>query len=185
MLISLAKSYTLQSWIDPRIEICVSSIHGKGMFACEPIQKGEVVVVWGGQVFSEANIKAGKAKERSIVQIDEGFYIASKLDEPEELDEYTNHHCDSNIWMQDEVTLVARRNIDKGEELTIDYALWETDPSWQMLCYCGSPSCRRVVTGNDWKLPELRIRYQEHFSPYIVARIQNLKFKKSALISKS
>ena len=40
---------------------------------------------------------------------------------------YTNHSCDPNVWMQDEVTLAARRDIAIGEELTIDYAMIEGD----------------------------------------------------------
>ena len=27
-----------------------------------------------------------------------------------------NHSCDSNTWMEDEATLVARRDIESGEE---------------------------------------------------------------------
>lgn len=37
-----------------------------------------------------------------------------------------NHACDSNLWMADEVTLIARRHIVSGEELTVDYALFTT-----------------------------------------------------------
>lgn len=171
----LGKNYNSQSWINPRVEIRASSIQGKGMFAREPIQKGEVIVVWGGKVFSEADIQAGKARERSLVDIDEGVYLGNTVDEPEELDEFINHNCDSNVWLQDEITLVARRHIAKGEEITVDYALWETDSSWEMECYCGSPFCRKLITGNDWKLKEVQIRYQNNFSPYVVERIKNFK----------
>lgn len=172
--ILIPKSYIPKSWIDPRIEVRASSIEGQGMFAREPIQQGEVVVVWGGQVFSEADIKAGKARDRSSIPIDDGIFLGSRYDEPESLDEYMNHNCNSNVWMQDEVTLVARWDIAKDEELTLDYALWEADPSWQMKCSCGSPMCRKLVTGNDWKLTQLQIRYRDRFSPYIAARIQKL-----------
>lgn len=171
----LPKKYNSKSWIDPRVEIRASSIEGKGMFAREPIQKGEVIVVWGGKVFSEADIQAGKARERSLVDIDEGVYLGTTTDEPEELDEFMNHNCDSNVWLEDEITLVARRHIAKNEEITVDYALWETDYSWEMECYCGSPFCRKLITGNDWKLTEVQIRYQNHFSPYVVERIKKLK----------
>jgi hypothetical protein len=176
MPIRLAQSYIPRSWTDPRIEVRASSIQGKGMFACKPIKKGEIVVIWGGQVFSEAEFKSGKARERSTVPIDDGLYLGSVYNDPENLDEYMNHSCDSNVWLKDEVTLIARRDIAKGEELTIDYALWEASSAWQMLCCCGSPLCRKLITGRDWKLPELQIRYQDHFSPYIAARIQNLNF---------
>lgn len=169
-----SKKYNSKSWIDPRTEICSLSISGKGMFACEAIAKGEVIVIWGGKVFSEAEIKAGKARERSIAMLDEGLYIGSLLNEPENFDEFMNHSCDPNIWLQDEITLIAKQDIAEGEEITTDYALWETDPHWQMKCFCRSPLCRHLITGNDWKLKELQSKYQKHFSPYVMERIRNL-----------
>ncbi len=39
-----------------------------------------------------------------------------------------NHSCDSNLWMADEATVVARRDIAAGEELTLDYALHPASP---------------------------------------------------------
>lgn len=179
----LIEKYISKSWIDPRIEVRTSSIQGRGMFACEPIRRGEVVVIWGGEVFSESDLKADKARDRSVVPIGEGLYLGDGYDVPESLDEYMNHHCDSNVWMQDEVTLVAKRDIAQGEELTIDYAMWETDPAWQMECNCGSPVCRQSITGNDWQLLEVQMRYKGHFSPYVAARIKNSSsLKKSSVL---
>ena len=67
--------------------------------------------------------------------------------------------------MGDTVTLVARRRIDPGEELPVDYALFEANENaimeWE--CFCGSPNCRKRVTGQDWRLPELQRRYAGHF----------------------
>ena len=45
-----AKGYRPTEWMDPRIQIRPSSIHGKGMFAITPIQQGKVVNIWGGTV---------------------------------------------------------------------------------------------------------------------------------------
>ena len=35
-------------------------------------------------------------------------------------------------------------------------------------------SCRGKVTGNDWMLPELHLRYRGRFSPYLATRIASL-----------
>jgi len=55
------------------------------------------------------------------------------------------------VWLADEHTLVARYYIRAGEELTIDYALFEGDETdvkpWE--CLCGSPLCRCRITGRD------------------------------------
>jgi hypothetical protein len=43
-------------------------------------------------------------------------------------------------------------------------------------CHCGSPDCRRVITGDDWRRKDVQERYQDHFSPFINRRIRNLSF---------
>ncbi|MCL5006979.1 MAG: SET domain-containing protein-lysine N-methyltransferase [Patescibacteria group bacterium] len=86
---------------------------------------------------------------------------------------FINHSCDSNTWMADAFTLIARRDIKRGEEITADYALWENEnysSDWQ--CVCGSPFCRGHITGDDWRLPEVQKRYRGHFSPLINKKIE-------------
>ncbi len=81
---------------------------------------------------------------------------------------------DANLWLQDEVTIVARRAIARAEELTLDYALTTVEPHWQLdqLCHCGTVAYRHIVTGNDWQLPDVQQRYQGHFAPFINERIR-------------
>ncbi|MBU6323299.1 MAG: SET domain-containing protein [Patescibacteria group bacterium] len=162
------KEYKKESWIDPRIEVRDSG-KGRGMFATAPIGKGETVSVWGGTVFTEEEKAAGLIKKYTASRLDAHHWLGSKLDEPYSDDIYLNHSCDPNTWLTDEVTLVARRDIAPGEEITADYATWSIDENWVMdePCRCGSPLCRHTITGNDWKLKEVQDRYQGHFVPYI------------------
>jgi hypothetical protein len=44
------------------------------------------------------------------------------------------------------------RDINPGEELTTDYALFD-DYDGAMECRCGTPSCRGTVGGHDWRRP--------------------------------
>ena len=174
------RKYRSASWVDPRIEIRESPGKDNGSFALAPIGAGEIVTVWGGQVFTLAQIQAGKARKKSLVALGEGLYLGEEMgDEPYRPgpDYYLNHSCDPNVWMVDEVTLAARRDIAKDEELTADYALWEEDENYIMrwTCSCGSPLCRGRVTGRDWRLPDLRQRYRAHFSPFINARVARLE----------
>ncbi len=37
-----------KSWLNPNIEIKISKIQGKGMFAKKIIKKGETIYIWGG-----------------------------------------------------------------------------------------------------------------------------------------
>ncbi len=108
------------------------------------------------------------------MQLDDDLY---SIEERGSDDTYfMNHSCDPSVWMSSAVTLVARRDILPGEELTVDYALFEADEgfvaAWE--CGCRSPRCRSLITGVDWTNPELQERYQGHFSPLINKRIAGL-----------
>jgi hypothetical protein len=59
------KAYPIESWVDPRIAIHTSRLGGKGLFASEQIKTCEVVVVWGGKIFTREQITKGEAKKGS------------------------------------------------------------------------------------------------------------------------
>lgn len=160
-------------WVDPRLSSRPSPLGGRGLFACEPIQPGEVLLKWGGVVYSRADILAGKANPETIAVLDRDLYLADPLDAVL-TDEYVlNHSCDSNAWMLDSITLAARRPIAAGEEVTADYALWLFEQDWKLdPCHCGSPFCRGQVTSQDWQLSELQSRYAGHFTPFLNRLIQ-------------
>ena len=168
---------TRTSWIDPRVELRPSPIDENGMFARRTIVWGEIAVIWGGTVFTEDEIRAGKARKHSVAEIGEGLYLAASPGEPDSPDDFMNHSCDPSVWLADEVTLVTMQDITAGEELTADYVMWRTDPNWTLRrpCNRGSRLCRRSVTGNDWRLKDLQSRYRGHFSPYINDRINLLQ----------
>jgi hypothetical protein len=62
------------------------------------------------------------------------------------------------------------RDIPAGAELTIDYAMIDGNPAERMACSCGTPECRKIITGDDWRLRELQQRYAGYFSRYIQER---------------
>jgi hypothetical protein len=67
--------------------------------------------------------------------------------------------------------VVAMRDIAIGEELCFDYAMSDGGDYDEFECLCGSLECRGVVTGRDWQLPELQLRYAGWFSPYLAQKI--------------
>jgi len=168
------KTYSTDYWIDQRIEAHASTIQGSGGFAKALIREGEVVVIMGGSPMTESEFQAfqAKAERYDAVQIGEDLHLVDTSGALEKAAVSLNHSCDSNLWMSDEVTLIARRDIVLGEEITVDYALFTTQPTWELevACNCGSPFCRHTITGNDWQLADLHQRYKGHFSPFINAR---------------
>ena len=167
------RTYLPTTWYDPRVEILSSFVQGNGMFATQSIHEGEVVVRIGGTVMTDEEFRASIATvpRYNAVQIGEGLHLIDIPTSPGGM----NHSCNANLWMHDEVTVVARRDIAAGEELTQDYALYTTSPTWSMKpCRCGTPVCRKEITGNDWQKPDVQERYRDHFSPFLNERIRRL-----------
>jgi len=164
-----ASRYRHQSWINEAVTAADSPIHGRGLFASRPIPAGEVVAIMGGRRLDTAELAEFQHRhpKYSAAAIGEGQHIV--------LDDGAlrlgNHSCDPNLWLEDEVTIVTRRDVDAGDELTIDYALHTVDPGWTLRCECHAEQCRGVVTGTDWQLPTLQAAYAGHFAPFINDRI--------------
>jgi hypothetical protein len=66
-----------------------------------------------------------------------------------------NHSCDPNAWLRydaDGCSLVARREIAAGDEITCDYNINIAEgTAWP--CRCGAARCRGTVTGDFFHLP--------------------------------
>lgn len=85
---------------------------------------------------------------------------------------YVNHSCDGNTWYENDHLLIAMRPIRAGEEIFYDYATTEGHSSFSFpQCKCGAANCRGTITGDDWKLPELRAKYGRRFISHILKRI--------------
>ena len=173
------KSYLPRSWISPKLVPGPSKIHGAGVIASEPIPAGEKLMEFGGEIISPADFETDVYRMRSIWQVSEGVYLALREDDPEpSLDENLNHSCDANSWLADEVTLVARRDIEAGEEITLDQGTWNFDEDeyvWdQDHCSCGAEHCRKTLTQDDWKRRDVQERYRDHFHPYLQQRLSAL-----------
>jgi hypothetical protein len=164
-----------------------SPIEGDGCFATAFIRAGALVERFEGEPVTLADLHRIEAegKYHSSLAIGEGRHLLLNVIDPAEspiaLDIGSgvggfNHSCDSNLWMRDAVTVVARRDIGAGEELTLDEALISDDASFLMEpCRCGAAGCRGTVTGADWRIPEVQERYAGHFSPFLNDRIARLR----------
>lgn len=159
------------SWLDPRLKICASPLHRCGTFATADIDVSEVVTVWEHRVLDATDLLA--APPGQVWRRADGSYVWLPPKNRSVAEHFLNHSCDPNLWMANEVTLIAKRRIFAGEELTADYALWELDSGWvsAFRCACGAPMCRGVITGRDWESSDLQQRYAGHFHPILTSRI--------------
>ena len=164
------------TYFSPKVEKRASPIHGRGLFAKAEIDKNEVVVVKGGYVLSRTQRnRIGEELGPSEIQITEDLFIGpTTLAEREGGMMHLNHSCEPNLGVQGQVVFVAIRDIAADEELTIDYAMTEDEP-YEMECQCGSEACRRLITGADWRKPELQKKYDGYFSWFIQRRIYSTR----------
>ncbi|HLD12179.1 MAG TPA: SET domain-containing protein-lysine N-methyltransferase [Candidatus Nanoarchaeia archaeon] len=72
---------------------------------------------------------------------------------------YVNHSCSPNAGIVGVKRVIAMRRISSGEEITIDYATTDDDPSWVMHCKCGVPLCRKIIRGIQFLPKPLRKKY--------------------------
>lgn len=162
-----------KSWISPKIRIKQSSIAGKGMFARTSIKTGEILVIWGAKYLTKRDAEKVKKNNPKLLVMQWDDDLFSVETRSKDIGYFINHSCDPNMWMKNAITILARRHIKKGEELTSDYALWEARKNYvsKWTCCCGSSLCRKKVTGHDWQSSTLQQRYKNHFAPLINKRI--------------
>jgi SET domain-containing protein len=180
------------------VELKESGIGGLGLFATGLIRQGEIV--WEDTEFSTTTRELKTSAQ--VMEMDPSIrtsWIHFSTQVEEDLFEGTsdskeamkdaaffwNHSCDPNTWFNNDTQMEAIRDIQPGEELTFDYATFQTfvwpeeirrHASPQTIkCLCGTKACRGKVSGDDWKLPELRRKYAGHFIPYIQAMMDKEK----------
>lgn len=133
---------------------------------------------------------ADLAKDEVIAEFDGPEYTADKAtDLPKDIADHAiqfeehkwrdsngiarlvNHSCEPNVGIKDLFTLVAMRDIKKGEELLWDYDMTE-DSDWRLGCLCFTPSCRKVIGAFGQTPPEVRERYKGYISDWLVKKYQ-------------
>jgi hypothetical protein len=160
------------SHLSPKAAVKSSPIHGRGLFAIDEFQRGEIVCVKGGYVFTRATLaELAPVLGPAEIQIADDLFIGPlSADEREGAMIFSNHSCDPNIGVQGQIVFVALRPIAPGEELTHDWATTDDD-DYSIPCRCGSKDCRGTITGKDWQNEELQRRYRGMFSWYLQQKI--------------
>jgi uncharacterized protein len=132
-------------------------VHGKGVFAVQPIARGEKVIEYVGEVITWK--EADRRHPHDPKDPNHTFYF--HLDDKHVLDalyggnssRWINHACEPNCEADVEdkrVFIKALRDIQPGEELNYDYGLVIDSPLTPELkaeyaCWCGAPSCRGTM----------------------------------------
>lgn len=158
-------------WLSPKAKSFNSEIEGLGVIAVSDIMKGEPVGVLGGVIVPKDEVEDYWKKMTHVgIQIDEDFFIVPTSRKELEEKGVFNHSCAPNCGFRSSITLVAMRDIQKGEELTFDYAFCESMKEG-FKCNCKSENCRKKIKSDDWKKKEVQEKYGEYYSPYLKNKI--------------
>lgn len=106
------------------------------------------------------------------LQIADDLYLSPVSEaEFEDLMMFQNHSCEPNVGIQGQIVFAAMRVIAEGEELTLDYATIER-PAEPMTCRRGARDCRQLITGQDWRKPEVQCTCGRFFAWYLLERMR-------------
>ncbi len=166
-------------WVHPALSIAPSSIAGDGLVLTDDVPSGTVLIRLGGHLVSSAELArriaaAGADVDAPYVDTITVYEDAHLVLPDRSPAHFGNHRCDPTAWHEGPYAIVARRGLHAGEEMTIDYATSSGAGGFRMMCACRSALCRRTVTCEDWRLPELQARYAGHWVPALADRIAAL-----------
>lgn len=141
----------LHSWLSPKCRVQESPRAGLGVFAAETIRSGELVAVWGGVIYTAAEVaslaEAFPHFRTHPFEVAEGFFMGSTSNTAIDDAERFNHSCDPNVGVKGQVVVLARRDVAAGEELAFDYETTDVAPA-PFPCRCGAVDCRGTIDGS-------------------------------------
>jgi SET domain-containing protein len=146
------------------IEVRDTGAKGKGVFALRHFDAGEFIFRRRrGRIIDNSEIATlPEEDQRHLDEIDE--HMSEVLTSP---GCYFNHACEPNA-MPHGMDLYAWKDIEVGEEITVDYRLSAiSDNRWD--CACGCASCPGYFDHNFFALSE---ETQRQYLPYAPAYVR-------------
>lgn len=144
-----------------------NSIAGYGIYASRDINAGEIIFKGEGRsqrIITKRFVEKNWTEDEKLhfrryaYPISDETFILWDEDPAEWAPQ--NHCCDPNTFF-DGLNVLAIIPISKDQELTLDYANFLDDEMEPFDCQCGSPNCRKTVSGqpgNSLTLREKNLR---------------------------
>ena len=145
-----AHPYIASPRIDPRfacfkLKVGRSGIHGWGVYAAQRIPARRKVIEYTGERISRRETRRrGLGPRTYLFTLDDYWTLDGAVGGSGA--ELINHSCDPNLYSgnyQGHILYMAKRNIRRGEELTVDYRFSEKIAA--VPCCCGSARCRGTI----------------------------------------
>ncbi len=133
-----------------RFEVRTSAISGRGVYALDHFQPNEAIAQYiGERVSQEECARRCAAGNRFLFSLDDNWALDGA--DPNNAARYFNHSCSPNCRSHigdGEIWIVARREIQPGEELTFDYG-YQMIEDTVIPCHCGAPNCYRFIVAEE------------------------------------
>jgi SET domain-containing protein len=140
-----------------RIQVRRSGVHGKGVFALQPIAAGETIIEYTGEVISWKEALRRHPHDPDdpnhtfYYHIDDKHVIDAKVGG--NASRWINHACETNCEADEvdgRIFIKALQDLQPGEELFYDYGLVIDGKLTKKLkkeypCRCGTKSCRGTL----------------------------------------
>lgn len=141
-----------------------TDLYGMSLFAKRSFKKDELVFVAYGPI----------VKIPTLYTIPISASLKIDPTRPDgNFSQYICHSCNPNLGIKERTCFVAFKDIEVGEEITIDYAMIGYDYGEELLdggrtCSCGHPECRGKW-GCYKELPmDIREKYKGYISDYLL-----------------
>jgi uncharacterized protein len=129
-----------------KLRLGQSKIHRWGLYAAENIPKNRKVIEYVGEKISrrETKHRSNTREFNYLFTLDKYWTIDGSVGGSGA--EYINHSCEPNLIsriLQGHIIYFSKRDIKKGEELTVDYH-FSADVE-KVPCGCGARQCRGTI----------------------------------------
>ena len=136
--------------IDPkcccfRLRLRRSRIHRWGLYAGEDVPANRKVIEYTGEKLNPRQRKQREQESSKYLFILDDYWTLDGAVGGSGA-EFINHSCNPNLVtriLKGHILYFSRRQIRKGEELTIDYNYDDTDEL--VKCVCGAKNCRGTI----------------------------------------
>jgi SET domain-containing protein len=128
------------------MRLASSRIHRWGVYTTEFIPRNRKVIEYTGERISRRETKR-RAEASDLIYLftlDNYWTIDGSVGGSGA--EYINHSCDPNLAARitrGHILYVSRRDINVGEELTVDYQFDKKVE--RVICHCGAANCRGTI----------------------------------------
>ncbi|BFZ57815.1 histone methyltransferase set1 [Savitreella phatthalungensis] len=137
------------------LKFAQSAIHDWGLYALEPIERGDMVIEYVGEIIRQ---RVADHREKGYERQGIGSSYLFRVDEDTVIDatkagnvaRFINHSCDPSctakiitVSNHKKIVIYAQRDIAPGEEITYDYKFPLEDV--KIPCLCGSAICRKYL----------------------------------------